>query len=154
MAGRDLGQGTLVDTVRGCTVGHIGQADFTSGLLASDQAIPRIAALADDLLGILLVLAFSTEGKLVLRLSIWDLVDAEPFVGGSEKAGEVALDVFDVVQFGGQWVVDLEGFLLGSSTRRNLGFDLTSMTMIFQSVSSSSKRAMTPRTLTCLIWPV
>jgi hypothetical protein len=76
-------------------------------LLASDQTLPGITAFADDLLGILLVLAFTAEGELVLRLAIWDLVDTEPFVRCSEKAWKMTLDIFNVVQLGRKRVVDL-----------------------------------------------
>jgi hypothetical protein len=44
----------------------------------------------------LFVLAFAREGKLVLRLSIRNLIDAEPFVGGSKEPGEMAFDILDV----------------------------------------------------------
>ena len=46
------------------------------GHLASDQAAPGLVALGDDLSRVLLVLSLAREGKLVLRLSIGDLVDA------------------------------------------------------------------------------
>jgi len=46
--------------------------------------------------GVLFVLAFTGEGELVLGLSVGDLVDTEPFVGGTEKTREVTLDVLDV----------------------------------------------------------
>ena len=62
----------------------------------------------DDVEGVLLVLALASEGELVLGLAIGDLVDAEPLVGGTEKARQVALDVLDVVQLGGQGVVDVD----------------------------------------------
>jgi hypothetical protein len=85
----------------------IGQVDIAALLFASDQSVPCIAALADDLLGVLLVLAFATEGELVLGLSVWDLVDTEPLVGSTEEAREVTLDIFNVVQLGSERVVDL-----------------------------------------------
>ena len=84
-------------------------------------------ALVDDLDGVLLVLGLTGEGKDVLcdqqqcqampaiaeiptylGLSIGDLVDSEPLVGGSDQAGEVPLDVLDVVQSGGKGVVDVD----------------------------------------------
>ena len=76
-------------------------------MLASDQTLPSIAAFADDLLGVLLVLAFATERELVFGLAVWDLVDTEPFVGRSEKAREVTLNILDVVELGSKRVVDL-----------------------------------------------
>jgi hypothetical protein len=45
---------------------------------------------------ILLVLALSGESELVLGLSVRDLVDTEPLVGGTEEAGHVALDILNV----------------------------------------------------------
>ena len=56
----------------------------------------------------LLVLALASECKLVLRLPIGDLVDAEPLVGGPQKTRKVALDILDVVQLGSQGVVDVD----------------------------------------------
>ena len=56
----------------------------------------------------LLVLALASEGELVLGLAIGDLVDTEPLVGRTEKTGEVALDVLDVVELGGKRVVDID----------------------------------------------
>jgi hypothetical protein len=44
---------------------------------------------------------------LVLGLSVWDLVDTEPLVGRAEQTRKVALDVLNVVELGGQWVVDV-----------------------------------------------
>ena len=108
MSWRDLGELRWVNTVWRGRVCHIGQADVSSLLLASDQAFPGITALADDFLSILLVLAFTAEGELILRFSIWDLVDTEPFVGSSEKARKMTFDVFDVVQLGSKRVVDLK----------------------------------------------
>ena len=55
-----------------------------------------------------LVLALAGEGELVLGLSVRDLVDSEPLVGGTEEAGEVALNVLNVVELGGERVVDVD----------------------------------------------
>jgi len=44
----------------------------------------------------LLVFAFTRECKLVLRLSIRYLVDAEPLVGGPQEARKMALDILDI----------------------------------------------------------
>ena len=54
-------------------------------------------ALVDDLGRVLLVLRLAREGKVVLGLAVGDLVDAEPLVGRADEAGELALDVLDVV---------------------------------------------------------
>ena len=56
---------------------------------------------------LLLVLALASEGKLVLRLAIGDLVDTEPLVGSAEKARKVALDILNVVELGGERVVNV-----------------------------------------------
>lgn len=42
---------------------------------------------------------------MVLGLAVGDLVDTEPLVGGAQEAGQVALDVLDVVELGGKRVV-------------------------------------------------
>jgi hypothetical protein len=97
----------LVDPVWGGGICHIGQVDVTRLLFAGDKSLPSIAALADDLFGVFLVLAFTAESKLVLGLAIWDLVDTEPLIGRSEKARQVALDIFDVVKLGSERIVDL-----------------------------------------------
>lgn len=54
-----------------------------------------------------LVLALAGESKLVFWLSVWDLVDAKPLIGGSQKTWEVALNILNIVELGGQWVVDI-----------------------------------------------
>lgn len=46
----------------------------------------------------LLVLALARECELVLGLAVRNLVDAEPLIGGAEQAGEVALDILDILQ--------------------------------------------------------
>jgi hypothetical protein len=54
-----------------------------------------------------LVLALAGEGELVLGLAVRNLVDTEPLVGGTQKTGQVTLDILDVVQLGSQRVVDV-----------------------------------------------
>lgn len=56
---------------------------------------------------VLLVLAFARESKLILWLSVWDLVDTEPFVGCPQQTRQMSLDIFDVIELGGQWIVDI-----------------------------------------------
>lgn len=150
---RNLGKRRLINTIWRRGIGDVGETEITTVLFASNQTFPGITAFSDDLFSILFVLALSAEGKLVFWLSIWDLVDTEPFVGGSEKTRKMTFDVFDIVQLGSQGIIDLDNFRLGLLLFRisSEGDQLTSMTMIFQSVSSSSKSAITPRTLTCLI---
>lgn len=57
---------------------------------------------------LLLVLALAGESELVLGLSVGDFVDTEPLVGGTEKTGQVTLDILDVVHLGGERVVDVD----------------------------------------------
>lgn len=104
---RNLGELRLVHTVWRCRIRHVGQIDVTALLLASNETFPSIAAFADDLLSILLVFAFAAECELVLGLSVWDLVDTEPFVRSTEKAREVTFDVLNIVELGSKGVVDL-----------------------------------------------
>ena len=61
--------------------------------------------LPDDFRSVFLVLAFTRECKLVLRLSIWDLVDAEPLICGPEEAWEVTLDILNVVELWGKGIL-------------------------------------------------
>jgi hypothetical protein len=88
--------------------GGVNQAEVLLGGLAGGKLLPGLGALADDVHGVLLVLALAGEGKLVLGLAIWDLVDTEPLVGGTEETGQVALNVFDVVELGSQRVVHVD----------------------------------------------
>ena len=76
--------------------------------LSRNQSLPRLSTLLDDIHRILPVLTLATERKLVFGLSVRDLVDAEPFVGRADQTRQVALDVLDVVEFGGQRVVDVD----------------------------------------------
>lgn len=97
----------MVDAVRRRLVCDICQAEISTLLLAGNQTLPSITALSDDFFGVLLVLALSAEGKLVFGLSIWDFVDTEPLVGGSEKAGKVAFNILNVVELGCKRIIDL-----------------------------------------------
>lgn len=84
------------------------QADLVLGSLASDKLLPSLGAFTDNVHGVLLVLALAREGELVLRLAIGDLVDAEPLIGGAQKAGQMALDILNVVELRCQGVVDVD----------------------------------------------
>ena len=103
------------------------QRDLAGLGLAGDELLPRLSALTDDVSGVpgvllargplasgnfsgcaLLVLALAGESELVLRLSVWDLVDAEPLIRSPQEAREVALDVLDVVELRCQRVVDID----------------------------------------------
>ena len=110
------------------------QANFTRGGLAGDELLPGIGALADDILGVLAVLALAGEGELVLGLSVGDLVDAEPLVGGAQEAGEVTLNILNVVELGGKRVVDVDdndlpvGLLLVNQSHDTEDLDLLDLT--------------------------
>ncbi|KAI6770200.1 hypothetical protein HG530_004829 [Fusarium avenaceum] len=47
------------------------------------------------------------ESELVLGLAIGNLVDTEPLIGGTEKTGQVSLNILNVVQLGSERVVDV-----------------------------------------------
>lgn len=59
----------------------VGSGDTTSIGLSGNQLLPSLVGLTNDVVGVLLVLAFSGECELVLGLAIWDFVDTEPLVG-------------------------------------------------------------------------
>lgn len=72
--------------------------------LASPEKAKTFCAISNSVRPCLL----SRKSPTYLGLSIGDLVDSEPLVGGSDQAGEVPLDVLDVVQSGGKGVVDVD----------------------------------------------
>ena len=67
---------------------------------------------------------------MILGLAVGDLVDAKPLVGGSEQTGQVTFDVLDVVELGGQGIVDVDdddlpvGLLLVQEGHDAQDFDL------------------------------
>jgi len=87
--------------------GGVGEVDTVGVSLTGDKVLPGLVALTDDILGVLLVLALTGESKLVLLLSVRDLVDTEPLVGGSEKTGETLLDILNVVELGSKGIVNV-----------------------------------------------
>lgn len=87
--------------------GGVGQVNLTWVGGSLDQLVPSLSTLGNNLVGVLLVLALTGEGELVLWLSVRDFVDSEPFVGGSQQTWQVGLDILDVVQLSSQWVVDV-----------------------------------------------
>jgi hypothetical protein len=97
-----------VSALGGVRDGGVDQREVFLGGLASGELLPRLSTLADNVHGVLLVLALAGEGELVLRLAIGNLVDAEPLVGGTQETRQVALDILDIVQLGSQWVVDVD----------------------------------------------
>ena len=58
----------------------VSQANTTRLGLPRDEPLPRLCALPHDIHRVLPVLALSAESELVLRLSVGNLVDPEPFV--------------------------------------------------------------------------
>ena len=84
------------------------QRDATRLSFASDQFLPSFRTFAYNVGSILLVFALARESKLVLRFSVWDLVDAKPLVRGPEEAGQMSLNVFNVIQARSQWVIDID----------------------------------------------
>lgn len=71
------------------------------------KRFPGLVALANNVLGVLSVLALTAEGELVLRLAIRDLVDAEPLVSSTQKTREVTLNILNVVDLGSVGVLDI-----------------------------------------------
>ena len=106
------------------------QANIARLLLPSDHPLPGITAFSDHLKRVFPVLALAAESKLVLRLSIWNLVDAEPLVRRSQQAWQVSLHVFDVIELRSQWVIDINnddlpvGFFLIQQSHDPEDFDL------------------------------
>lgn len=101
-------QGAGIGLVGRVGEGGVGEREVVLGSLASNELLPGLGALTDNVHGVLLVLALAGEGELVLGLAIGNLVDAEPLVGGTEEAGQVALDVLDIVELGSQGVVHVD----------------------------------------------
>lgn len=69
--------------------------------LANNQAAPGLVAFVDDFSGILLILGLTRESKSVLGFSIRDLVDPEPFIGGTDKTRKMPLNILNVIKLGG-----------------------------------------------------
>jgi len=76
--------------------------------VAGNQLLPGLVALVDDLGSVSFVLGLAGEGKLVLGLSIRDFVDSEPLVAGPDQAGEMSLDILNVIELGCKRVVDID----------------------------------------------
>lgn len=113
---------------------HDLHGNAAGGSLASDQAIPGLSALTNDIHGVAsyiicqllvqqkgggggrekgkrclrLVLAFASESKLILRLAVRDLVDTEPLICGTEETRQVTLDILDVVELACKGVVHID----------------------------------------------
>jgi len=96
------------DTAWGLLDGKVGSGDFTGGSLSSDELLPSLSTLTNDIGSVLLVLALAGESELVLWLSVWDFVDSEPLIGSSQKTWQVSLDILNIIELRSQWVVDID----------------------------------------------
>jgi len=130
-----------VNMINGLFDGDIGQRNFTALTLAGDQLFPGIGTLANNLHSVFLVLAFSRESKLVLRLPIWDLIDPEPLVGGSQETRKVALDIFDIVELRCQRIIHVNdddfpvGLLLVQKSHDTENLDLFHLACVTNQLS-------------------
>jgi len=84
---------------------HVGCGNIAWVSLACDELLPSLSTLTNDIGGVFLVLALAGESKLVLWLSVWDFVDSEPLVCGTEKTWQVSLDILNIVELVSQWIV-------------------------------------------------
>lgn len=89
----------------------------------------------------LLVLALSSESKLVLWLSIWDFVDSEPLICSSQETWKMSLNVFNVIELRCQWVVDVDdndlpvSLLLIEQSHNSKDLDLLDLTWVSDSLT-------------------
>lgn len=58
------------------------RGDFGIRKLACNELLPSLVSLLDDGQRELLVLGLAVEGEGILRVTSWDLVNAEPLIGG------------------------------------------------------------------------
>jgi len=72
------------------------------------ETAPSFVTLVNDLRCILLVLGFAREGKHVFGLSIGNFIDSEPFIRRTDQPRKMSLHVFDIIQLGGQRIVDID----------------------------------------------
>lgn len=94
---RDV-QALRIDTVGTVWDRDVGEVDLALWCLARNELLPSLSAFPHDVHSILAVLALAGESELVLWLAVWDLVDAEPLVGGTEETWKMTLDVLDIVK--------------------------------------------------------
>lgn len=62
----------------------------------------------NDLGSVLLIFGLSRERKGILWFAVGNLVNPEPFVGGSDQPRQVSLDIFDVVKLAGEGISDID----------------------------------------------
>jgi len=91
--------------------GDVSDGEIVGGRLcrafSTDKTAPSFMTLMDDFSGIFLVLGLAGERKLVLGLPIGDLVDPEPLIRRSDKSGKMSLNVLDIIQLGGKWILNV-----------------------------------------------
>jgi len=115
---------------------EVGGRNITWVGLASDELLPSFSTLTDDIRGVLSVFALSSECELVLRLSIWDLIDTEPFIGGPQKTWQVSLNILDIIELWCQWVIDIDdnnlpvSLLLIEKSHNTKDLDLLDLTRV------------------------
>jgi len=73
-----------LDSVGGILNGYVGEIQLVLWRLSGDKSIPSFRTFTDNVHSVFLVLALSRESKLVLRLSIWNLIDAEPLISSTQ----------------------------------------------------------------------
>jgi len=76
--------------------------------LSSDEGLPLLVGLGDDLISESLVFVLAIEGEVVLGLAIWDLVGSEPLSGVGEIAWFEFFDVLEVVDLVSELVFDVD----------------------------------------------
>jgi len=101
---------------------------------SSDETTPGLVTLVNDLSRVLFVFGLARERKGVFGLAVGNLVDPEPFIGSSDQTRLMSLHVFDVVELRGKRILHIDD--------NNFPVSLAFV-----------RRAMMPRTLTCLTWP-
>jgi hypothetical protein len=121
---------------------------------SGDETFPCFVAFFDDFEGVLLVLAFTTESEGILLLAIGNLSLAHPtntkddegterylvnspeFIRSTEKSREMSFNVFNVVEFGSERVIHVDGddfpigFTLVEESHGPQDFDLFDLSWI------------------------
>jgi len=130
---------------RRAVVGQVANGDAARRGVTVNETAPGFVGFVDDLHGVLLVFSLAGEGELVLGFTIGNLVDPEPLVGCSDEAGQVTLDILDIIQLRSKRVVDVDdndfpvSLTLveeGHDTEDLDLFDLTSVTDLFADLTN------------------
>lgn len=83
---------------------------------------------------LLLILALAGKSKLILRLSVWNLVNTEPFVRSSQETWKVPLNVLNIIKLCCQGIIDINdnyfpiGFFLVKQGHDSKDLDLLDLT--------------------------